>query len=59
MDVMHPNRSVFAIGDYRHNVQTGEQVQKHTTNVSEAPKDLYGWNPADPHPITAKIGSKI
>ena len=56
---MHPKRSVFAIGDYRHNVQTGEQVQKHTTNVSEAPKDLYGWNPADPHPITAKIGSKI
>ena len=59
MDINHPKRSVFAIGDYRHNVNTKKQAQKHTKQLSSDPKDLYGWNPIDSTEITPKIGAKF
>jgi hypothetical protein len=38
------NKSVFSIGDYRHNLPYKEDADHHSSKVSQLPKTFFGWN---------------
>lgn len=37
-------KSVFAIGDYRHNLPYTEETELHMSKVSQQPKQFFAWN---------------
>jgi hypothetical protein len=56
------SKSVFSIGDYRHNVMTVEESAKYSQPVSNQPKNIWEWkeNPQAQRyskEVTGKIGS--
>ena len=61
VDKQQPERSVFSIGDYRHNVITAEEAARHMQTVSSQPKNLLEWQASwhrnSERPVTGKIGS--
>ena len=38
------NKSVFNIGDFRHNVATKENADLHMNKVSKSPKEFFSWS---------------
>lgn len=38
------SRSVFALGDFRHNLLTKEQARFYDTRVSQKPKRFFDWD---------------
>lgn len=56
-----PVKSVFSLGDFRHNVMTSEEAKKNLTGLAEIPNRLIQW-PEDSKkqrfdkPVTGKIG---
>lgn len=62
MEKDQPQRSVFSIGDFRHNVVTSEEAVKYAQNVSNKPCRLIEWKEdvskqKFDKPVTGKIGS--
>lgn len=59
-----PAKSVFSLGDFRHNVMTAEEARKYATGVSETQHRLIEWKEEITKqrfdkPITGKIGSNF
>ena len=42
--VIDESRSIFAIGDFRHNLLTKEQARFYDTKVSQKPKKFFDWD---------------
>lgn len=40
----YPNKSIFNIGDFRHNVSTKEETQLYGSQVSQLPKKFFDWD---------------
>jgi hypothetical protein len=38
------NKSIFSIGDYRHNVPRKEEADFYSQHVSKEPKIFFGWD---------------
>jgi hypothetical protein len=43
VDKKQYNKSVFNIGDFRHNVATKENADAFMSNVSKSPKEFNSW----------------
>jgi hypothetical protein len=41
---INENKSVFAIGDYRHNLPNKDQSDLHSSKVSQLPKQFLSWD---------------
>lgn len=61
VDKVQPEKSVFSIGDFRHNVSTRDEADHFTKGLSESTKRIFEWKeeiskqPYD-KPITGKVG---
>ncbi len=44
VDKDQKNKSIFSIGDFRHNIAFGDEAQKHSSQVMQVPKSMFGWN---------------
>jgi len=40
----NPNKSVYSIGDYRHNLVLKEDADKYSNTVSQFPKTFAAWD---------------
>ena len=40
----NPNKSIFSIGDYRHNLVLKEDTEKYTSLVGHKPKEFLAWD---------------
>ena len=44
-DVMNnPNKSVYSIGDFRHNLIMKEDSDYYTSKVSHVPRTMFAWD---------------
>ena len=44
VDKDQKNKSIFSIGDFRHNIANGEEAKKFSSQVKQEPKNLLAWN---------------
>ena len=40
----NPNKSIYAIGDYRHNLVMKEDADKYSSTVTQKPKTFLAWD---------------
>jgi hypothetical protein len=40
----NPNKSIYSIGDYRHNLVLKEDADKFSNTVRQFPKTFIGWD---------------
>jgi hypothetical protein len=40
----NPNKSIFNIGDYRHNLVLKEDADVYSNNVNQKPKQFLAWD---------------
>lgn len=40
----NPNKSVYSIGDYRHNLVLKEDADKYSSTVTQLPKSFLAWD---------------
>ena len=63
VDQDQPEKSIFSIGDFRHDIRTSEEVLLYNQGASNMPKSFYGWKEdmskqGYDKPITEKIGAR-
>jgi len=44
VDKVQKIKSVFSIGDFRHNIVNSEEAKKFMNEVKQVPKNMLGWN---------------
>lgn len=63
VDEEQPGKSIFSIGDFRHDIRTMEEVNLYNQMALNQPKEYFAWK-EDPKkqsydkPVTEKIGSR-
>ena len=40
----NPNKSIYSIGDFRHNLVLKEDADKYSSTVSQLPKSFLAWD---------------
>lgn len=40
----NPNKSIYSIGDYRHNLVMKEDADKYSSTVKQMPKSFLAWD---------------
>lgn len=55
-------KSIYSIGDYRHNVMTSEEAAKYQLNIPHQTKNIWEWKESTDQQryskqVTGKIGS--
>ena len=42
--MINPNKSIYSIGDCRHNMMLKEDSDLHSSKVSQYPKQMFSWD---------------
>lgn len=42
--MINPNKSIYSIGDFRHNMMSKEDADLHSSKVSQYPKQIFSWD---------------
>jgi hypothetical protein len=51
-----PNKSIFSIMDYRHDIRLKEEADVYSSRVSQEPKKFFDWDDGKPYnPYFRKI----